>query len=128
MTEKMEPGAESRRSVERATPPPDFPKGRLGAGELVSLVETAETQPPMFAALKPLELADQNKIYRLAEHLGVTRGILAAEAKRGASDPWRWRKVAILGATLVVCMITAFVGGREMGRAHADPPSVSRTQ
>lgn len=71
MTEKMEPGRESRRSVERATPPPDFPKGRLGAGELVSLVETAETQPPMFAALKPLELADQNKIYRLAEHLGV---------------------------------------------------------
>lgn len=58
----------------------------------------------------------------------VTRGILAAEAKRGASDPWRWRKVAILGATLVVCMITAFVGGREMGRAHADPPSVSRAQ
>ena len=63
-----------------------------------------------------------NEAPKVAE--AVTRGILAAESKRVASDPWRWHKVAVVGATLVVCMILAFVGGREMGRAHAEPPAV----
>lgn len=60
-----------RRSIERAEPPPGFPRGRLGAGEAARLHEMADDPPAMNAALKSIPLEDQVRIYRLASRLGV---------------------------------------------------------